>query len=182
MSDENRPILFLDIDGVISLYGIPGEISAAREIMVEVPLSGAGSGAGRTPALTFDGEPARLPEVAIIPVSLAAGIEERLRRLADAFEVIWCSGGWLQTANHLLVACELDLGPFESLQFQDSKLEAILARAGERRWAFIDDEVSHEMRKRPDLVVPEGSLLIETDPGSGLTEEHVEKLLSFVGA
>lgn len=154
MEPVERPLLLVDIDGVISLFG-------------------------------FD--PARRPAGAFLSVEgivhyLSATAGDHLRRLADRFELAWCSG-WEERANeHLPAALGLD-GELPHLSFDGRpggsshwKLAAIDDFAGPSRpLAWIDD--GHD--ERTDAWArarPGPTLLVSTEPPVGLTDEQVERL------
>jgi hypothetical protein len=158
MPRQEKPLLLVDVDGVISLFG-------------------------------FD--PARVPEGRFLNVDgivhlLSATAGAHLRRLANAFELAWCTG-WEEKANEYLPwALELP-GPLPCLRFDGVaksadahwKLAAIDAFAGpDRPVAWIDDAHDHSchawaLRRRAP------TLLVATDPAVGLTAEHVSTLLGW---
>jgi hypothetical protein len=157
----NRPLLLIDIDGVISLFGFdPAQRPAGRFEIV-------------------DG----------IAHFLSASAGEHLRRLGAAFECAWCSG-WEEKANEYLPHA-LDLpGPFPHLTFAGAsadvgghwKLAAIDRYAGAvRPLAWIDD--GHDDRCAAWAAARPGpALLVSTDPATGLTEQHVLQLLEWARA
>jgi hypothetical protein len=154
----NRPLLLIDVDGVISLFGFDP---------VRPP-------SGRF--LTVDG----------IAHFLSATAGEHLRRLCHAFEPAWCTG-WEEKANEYLTR-SLELpGPFPHLSFAGAtpqvrghwKLDAIDRFAGrDRPLAWIDD--AHDERCEAWAAARAGpTLLIGTDPATGLTGDHVAELLGW---
>jgi hypothetical protein len=154
----DRPVLAVDVDGVISLFGFDGPLE-------EVP--------GRFHLI--DGIAHRISE--------AAG--ERLRRLGGVYELVWATG-WEDRANDHLPRLlglpeELPCLRFDGrARFGTAhwKLDAIDEYAGERPLAWIDDSLDEschrwaEERDAPTLLVP-------TESAVGLTEGHVEALLSW---
>jgi HAD domain in Swiss Army Knife RNA repair proteins len=154
----NRPLLLIDVDGVISLFGFdPARRPAGRFEVV-------------------DG----------IAHFLSATAGEHLRRLSEAYEPAWCTG-WEEKANEYLPHALGLPGPFPHLTFDGAtptvdghwKLAAVDAYAGpERPVAWIDD--AHDERCET-WASGRGAptLLIGTDPAVGLTEEHVEVLLEW---
>lgn len=155
---DSRPILFVDVDGVLSLFGFDagGELPG--------------------PFHWIDGVAHCIP-----PES-----GPRLVRLAGSFELVWATG-WEEKANEYLPHI-LDL-PFRDLPtlsfdgravFGSShwKLDAIGEYAGARPAAWIDDHMEDacrtwaEQRRAP-------TLLIETEPATGITEHHTEQLLEW---
>lgn len=151
------PILAVDIDGVISLFGFEG---SPEQAPCRFQL--------------FDGM--------AHCISLAAG--DRLRRLLPSYELVWASG-WGERANDHLPAM-LGLPPLPYLSFgRDArfgsshwKLGPIEAYAGDRPLAWIDDSLEPacyewaERRAAPTLLVP-------TEPDHGLQDPHVEALLAW---
>jgi hypothetical protein len=151
------PILFVDVDGVISLFGFPGE--------------------GDPPGAfhTIDG----------IPHCLGHGAGERLRRLAERFELVWATG-WEEKANeylpHLLgLGGELPVLTFDGRAIFGSahwKLEAIDEYARGRPAAWIDDFLDDTCRAwAADRDAP--TLLVQTSSATGLTDAHVDELLAW---
>ena len=110
----------------------------------------------------------------------------RLRRLADEFELVWATG-WEEKANEYLPLL-LDL-PDDELPFLTFdgravfgtahwKLEAIEEYAGDRPAAWIDDSLDERCTSwAASRAAP--TLLIETDPAAGITDEHVTRLLDW---
>ncbi len=151
---EDRPLLLVDIDGVISLFSFdPG----ARP-----------EGAFHS----IDG----------IPHFLSSSAAEHLLALARNFELVWASG-WEEKANEYLPHL-LGLPKLPHLSFEHSvgrtnahwKLDAIDAYASAiRPLAWIDDafnDACHgwaDMRGAP-------TLLVQTIPASGLTGREAEML------
>jgi len=157
----NRPLLLIDVDGVISLFGFDPAAPPAGRFQI------------------VDG----------IAHFLSASAGEHLRRLSTAFEPAWCTG-WEEKANDYLPhALELP-GAFPYLSFGGAapetdghwKLAAIDRYAGQHRpLAWIDD--AHDQRCADWAAArPAPTLLIGTDPATGLTEEHVVELLEWADA
>jgi hypothetical protein len=157
---QNRskpPILFVDIDGVISLFGFD-----------------------RTAP-----PPGRLHTVDGLPHWIGERAGAHLTRLAPRFELVWASG-WEERANehlpHMLeLPAELPTLSFDELKvFGEAhwKIAAVDAYASGRPAAWIDDSLDercHEWARSRS----EPTLLVETDPAVGITEEHVETLLAW---
>jgi hypothetical protein len=157
--DLNRPLLLIDVDGVISLFGFD-------------------------PAQP---PPGRFEVVDGIAHFLSAAAGEHLRRLAEQFELAWCTG-WEEKANeHLPRALGLP-GGFPCLSFASAiaepsahwKLAAIDRYAGHSRaLAWVDD--AHDERCHTWAAARPGpTLLVSTDPAVGLTEAQVHRLLRWV--
>jgi len=148
------PLLFVDVDGVISVFGFPHDAPA----------------------------PGRFHSVDGIPHCISDGSGERLLRLAETLELVWASG-WEERANEHLPHL-LGLGrEFPTLSFDETplwgaahwKLSAIDAYAGDRPAAWIDDNFNDacfawaQRREAP-------TLLVHTEPATGITDEHVAEL------
>jgi hypothetical protein len=155
----DRPILFVDVDGVISLFGFSPRVDS---------LPG--------PLHWIDGV------AHCIPPEVGA----RLVRLAERFELVWATG-WEERANeHLPHLLALPFGDLPSLTFDGRavfgsahwKLEALDEYARDRPAAWVDDNIDETCaawaagRSAPTLIV-------ETEPSVGLTDEHVEQLLAW---
>jgi HAD domain in Swiss Army Knife RNA repair proteins len=156
----NRPILFLDVDGVISLFGFPS--------------------GGHPPGAfhSIDG---------IIHL-IGERAADLLARLGERFELVWATG-WEEKANeylpHLLgLPGELPVLTFDGrARFGSAhwKLAAIDAYAGDRPAAWIDDFVDDECRTWAERREAP-TLIVEAESAVGLTEEHVEQLLGWAEA
>jgi HAD domain in Swiss Army Knife RNA repair proteins len=153
MSESGKPLLFMDIDGVLSLFGFQSDSRPAGEWI----------------------------NVEGIVHLLSATASEHLQRLAVPFDLVWCSG-WEEKANeHLLGALVLPTAlPFLTFTDEDGaqrhwKLAAIEAHAGDRPLAWIDDAHDDSCRAwASSRAAP--TLLVATDPAAGLTAAHVEAL------
>jgi hypothetical protein len=157
---STKPILAVDIDGVISLFGFKGTDK---------------------PGDFNEGAPGEyhLIDGMLHCISMPTG--ERLNRLAKTYELIWCSG-WEDRANDHLPAI-LGVPKLHYLTFDGRaqfgtahwKLEALVDYAGNRPLAWIDDSLDEscfewaEQRAAPTLLVP-------TESAVGLEEGHVEAL------
>jgi hypothetical protein len=151
---RDRPLLLVDIDGVISLFSFD---PAARP-----------EGAFHS----IDG----------IPHFLSSGATEHLHALASNFELVWASG-WEEKANEYLPYL-LGLPELPHLSFERSvgrtnahwKLGAIDAYASAARpLAWIDDafnDACHEWASAREAP----TLLVQTMPASGLTGREAELL------
>jgi hypothetical protein len=158
---HDRPVLAVDVDGVISLFGFEQPLTEAPGDVVLV-----------------DGVPHC--------ISRAAG--ERLMRLSDHYDLIWATG-WEDRANeHLPLLLGLP-GELPYLTFGGNarfgsahwKLDAIQAYAGERALAWIDDNLDESCHAwAASRSAP--TLLVETDPTRGLEEAHVDALIAWAEA
>jgi hypothetical protein len=154
---DDRPVLFLDVDGVISLFGFhpsgppPGKFHSIDGILH----------------------------------CIGADAAARLRRLADTFELVWATG-WEEKANEYLVHIlelpgDLPVVSFDGRAVFGSahwKVEAIDEYARGRAAAWIDDNLD-ERAEEWAAKRREPTLLVRTESALGITDEHVERLLHF---
>jgi hypothetical protein len=157
-SGPELPLLLVDVDGVISLFGFDHS----------APPSG------------------RWQMVDGIAHFVSATAGTQLRRLSDAFECVWCTG-WEEKANEYLPHALGLKRHLPHLSFADAtpvsdghwKLAAIDRYAGsDRSLAWIDD--AHEARCHAWAQARPGpTLLVTTEPATGLTESHVSRLLAW---
>ncbi|HWH93790.1 MAG TPA: HAD domain-containing protein [Baekduia sp.] len=155
-----KPLLFCDIDGVISLWGF---------------------GEDKRPPGTF-------ASVDGIPHFLSTRAADHLLALAADFELVWCSG-WEDKADEHLPALLGVPGGRPHLAFDGRtgaevsarahwKLDAVQDHAGDRPLAWIDDafndacHVWAAARAAP-------TLLVATEPATGLVDEHAAQLRAF---
>ena len=158
----SRPLVLVDVDGVLSLFGFAGPPPA-----------------GSLPT-AIDG----LPHV------IAVHTGPLLMRLAATFEPVWCTGWEERAEEHLPRLLGLP-GGWPHLAFprpqpgappRHWKLAAIEAACGpDRPLAWIDDAFDATCaawaEARPGPV-----LLVRTDPAAGLREEHVTALETWARA
>jgi len=161
-SPVRRPLLLVDVDGVISLFGFDwSDPPAGRPTFV-------------------DGLPHWISDTA----------GPLLRRLGSVFEPVWCTGWEDRAPEHLPRLLGLQGGAYPHIVFGPGpaaegrhwKLEAIEAYAEpERPVAWIDDAFDDTCdawagsRAGP-------TLLVRTDPAVGLTESHVDLLTAWAAA
>jgi hypothetical protein len=151
------PTLFVDVDGVISLFGFDRH--------------NAPEGAYHS----ING--------VLHYISGAAG--QRLVRLGGRYELVWATG-WEETANEYLPYLIGLPGELPCLSFDDDpsfgtahwKLGAIDGYAGDRPLAWIDDSLDESCRawaarrKAP-------TLLVATHCHEGICDEHVDELIRW---
>jgi hypothetical protein len=154
---SNRPILAVDVDGVISLFGFeePPPRDQAQFQLVDGMMH---------------------------CISLPAG--DRLRRLAEHYDLVWASG-WEDKANYYLPNV-LGLPELPHLTFDGA------ARFGSAHWklgpldeygrgramAWIDDNFDESCYQwARDRVEP--TLLIPTEAHLGIEEAHTEALIAW---
>ena len=146
-----RPLLLLDVDGVLSPFGCPDGY---------VPID--------------EGVSCYSPE------NIA-----RLRRLAEAFDLVWATM-WEHVANEVMAPIH-ELSPLPVVEFDEGgeldmeehvKLPAIRRFVGERPFVWIDDDIPlgargwASVRRSP-------TLLLETTPNVGLTDEITRAAVEF---
>lgn len=159
--DTKKPILFVDVDGVISIFGFSPD---------------AGDLPG--PFHWIDGVAHCIP----------ADVGDRLVRLSSRFELVWATG-WEEKANEYLpYILQLPIRELPCLMFQGQavfgsahwKLDAISEYATDRPAAWIDDNIDDACRLwATGRDAP--TLLVETESAVGVTDEHVETLLAWAG-
>ncbi len=171
---SGRPLLMVDIDGVISLFG--GDLSAGPP--------GGGS----------------FHSIEGIPHFLSASAAAHLLALADVYDLVWASGWEERAEENLPHLLGLPAGlPF--LRFERTaqaprsalsgaqagslaahwKLAAVDAFAGPRPLAWIDDALDDACRAWASAR-PVPTLLVQTDPSRGLTAREREMLTSWASS
>jgi len=153
----DKPVLFVDVDGVISLFGFAPELRPAGSFH------------------SIDG----------IAHLLSARAGEYLRGLGKHFDLVWCTG-WEEKANEYLPHLLELPGPLPFLRFDPPmstrsahwKLEAVQAYAGERAVAWVDDAFNDECHRWAERRAAP-TLLLTTDPPVGLTDEIVGELVDW---
>lgn len=157
--DTQKPILFVDVDGVISLFGFPSSQSDL---------------------------PGRFHWVDGIAHCIPEEVGGRLERLAERFELVWATG-WEEKANEYLpFILKLSVSELPVLTFGGRavfgsshwKLEAIEEYADCRPAAWIDDNIDDQCErwaKRREAP----TLLVRTESPTGLTDKHVKQLLRW---
>jgi len=164
-----RPLLMVDIDGVISLFG-----PRLREI----------------PGGSLDG---RFHSIDGTPHFLSATAAAHLLDLAARFDLVWASGWEERAEEHLphLLGLPARL-PFLSFprgtagagagRVTDAhwKLGSIDAYAGKRPLAWIDDAFNPACHAWAGAR-PAPTLLVQTAPEDGLTAREARLLLAWAG-
>jgi hypothetical protein len=162
LQSTDKPLLFVDIDGVISLFGFPSDTRPAGTWV------------------NVDG----------VLHLLSATASGHLLALAQVYDLVWASG-WEEKANeHLPLTLSLP-GPLPFLTFPPRqqqpgphghwKLDTVEAYAGGRPLAWIDDDHGDacatwaRAREAP-------TLLVSTDPATGLTDAHMARLTAWARA
>lgn len=151
-----KPILFVDIDGVLNPFG-----GGCPEAYVDHDL------------FPEDDEPIRI----------SADHSDWLAELATTFDLVWATG-WnaadREVLGSVLVlpgfsgAAEMPPVPFEP----SGKVPGVAAIAANRACAWIDDVVTPEARLWAEKRHAP-TLLIETQSRIGLLREHVQELIAW---
>src|SRR3954453_727883 len=151
----NKPLLFVDIDGVISVFGF-------------------------APSARPDGT---WLDVGGVWHLISAASSGPLLALARLFDLVWCSGWEDKADEHLVRVLALPARP-PFLTFPAPigtahwKLASVEEYAGDRAIAWIDDDFDHSChawaaaRGAPTLLVP-------TDPAVGLDDARAACLERF---
>jgi HAD domain in Swiss Army Knife RNA repair proteins len=162
----HRPLLMVDIDGVISLFGVS-------------VLAGADPRPAEGSFHSIEG----------IPHFLSATAAAHLLDLHALFELVWASG-WEERANdhlpHLLglpaglpfLRFSRITGPIPARANAHWKLDAIEAHAAGRALAWIDDALDEECRAWADARSAP-TLLVQTEPDRGLTLHEAQLLTDW---
>lgn len=166
---SEKPLLFIDVDGVISTYGFAGNLRDPRQAAGE---QGVKFGSFHM----VDG----------IVHHIGADMDRRISALLGHYESVWATG-WGERANDHLVHIlglpgELEVVEFSVAPSTDGsghwKLDSLTERARGRAAAWIDDG-HNEACLAWAQTRSEPTLLISTDPYVGLTDEQVEELIAW---
>lgn len=158
--ESEAPILAVDVDGVISLFGFDS-----------------------TPPATIG----RFHLIDGTPHFISTGAGPRLNRLAERFELVWATG-WEDRANDYLPTLiglptlpVLHFGPDARFGTAHWKLGPIGEYSRGRPLAWIDDSLDEECEAWAEQRT-EPTLLVPTDPVRGIEEAHVEALFAWADA
>lgn len=159
MSDE-KPILFVDVDGVLNCFPL-----GRPDGCTEVPTS-------------------------IGPCWLPPEAKRHMEFLLAVFEPVWATA-WLDIAHdqwHEAIGVP-EVPAWPHVDFSRFKLPNIERYAGDRPWAWVDDDALWEVREmrvvadqvKPDQFLLNDNLVIAPDPQFGMTADHVDALLAWAG-
>jgi HAD domain in Swiss Army Knife RNA repair proteins len=165
---QTKPLLFIDVDGVISLFGF-------RE--------GYGLAAGDAPF--SECPPGRLQSINGVLHYISSDCGAHLTQLAERYELVWATG-WEEAANdylpHLLgLPGHLPVLTFDGRVAAGAahwKVDAIAEYAGARPLAWIDDNIDETCHAWA-AARPAPTLIVETLRHVGMDQEHVELLLDW---
>jgi hypothetical protein len=156
---REKPLLFLDVDGVISLQLVPGSVP-----------------------------PGHWHDFGMVHAYVAEHAGEHIRALQSRYEIVWATG-WEQGANRYfrpLLGLDADLHVLEfgldaASGPSDWKIKEIDRAGGARPVAWVDDGIvrRHE-RWAHSRHAP--TLLVKTDPYSGISGDQVEQLIDWADA
>jgi HAD domain in Swiss Army Knife RNA repair proteins len=157
-SPSKRPILFLDVDGVISLFGFP----------------------------PTDPPPGSFHFVDGVMHCINESCGPRLTRLSERYELVWATG-WEEKANEYLpYLLRLEVSELPVLSFDGQavfgsahwKVAAIDEYARGRPAAWVDDFLDQEC-ERWAAERDEPTLLVRTESHIGLTDELMDALIDW---
>lgn len=120
------------------------------------------------------------------PICVPPGTRERIARLTEVFEPVWCTT-WREDA-HPCFGDMLGLGEtWQHLDFNTYKLLSIIEDAVEVKlsgairypWVWIDDDAKWELEELGLHCDRRHTLAINPQTHIGLTDEHVEEALAF---
>jgi hypothetical protein len=170
-TSEGRPLLMIDIDGVISLFGFPSSA-------LSTPRPGTSTSPDASTSAMPDGS---FHTVDGIPHFLSHTAAAHLLALARDFDLVWASGWEEKAEEYLPRLLGLPAGlPFLSFERSQGagrsveghwKLDAIDTYAGTRPLAWIDDAFDESCHAWA-AARPAPTLLVPTIPASGLTSEE----------
>ncbi|MFT3662559.1 MAG: HAD domain-containing protein [Gordonia sp. (in: high G+C Gram-positive bacteria)] len=186
--DDNRPLVALDIDGVLNPTDPKGRMRGrvpgwkTHRIFVDNRLW------PDSPFINHDPRPRRQLPLVLNPDLHGPWITDLRTRGAD---VRWASTWPAVAANKYLApllniepmpsTLDTELEPHPSEHVADWKARQLLQAAADRPLVFIDDQLDHGDSDLWSSRDPNRTLLIETDPRVGMTREHMDRIDEFVG-
>ncbi len=157
-----RPILLVDVDGVLALFNLAGQPPAGVWHLIEG-----------------------------FPYYLSSETAALLHEAAEHFDLAWCTG-WEDRANDYLPRLLGTPGPLPVVYFDRNpgrgnahwKLAAIDAFSAARPVAWIDDALNDECHAWAGARTAAGTptLLVQTEPHIGLHRDHLTELIAFAAA
>jgi len=156
---RRKPLLLVDVDGVISLFGFPSNTRP-------------------------DGTWHQIDGIVHL---LSAQAADHLLHLMSVYELVWCTG-WEERANehlpHLLGVPRLPWLSFDKNPGRGNahwKLAAIDAHAGDRPLAWLDDALDDRCEDwaRGRSQRGASTLLVRTEPAVGLSGAERDTLLAW---
>jgi hypothetical protein len=155
---DPRPLLLIDVDGVVCPYA--HELVDRASLEIEQAVLGYSQ------------------------VWLSRRIAGQLRRLGELFQMIWCTAWEEHAAEYLgpyLALPDMPVIHFDEPLGEDGvhwKWPAIEAFVGARAFAWIEDEIgSVDLTRAQSRATP--TLLVRVEGTRGLQDSHVERLERF---
>lgn len=145
-----RPLLFVDVDGVLNVLGWRGPDYENLRVAV-----------GGTPC--------------IVP----PGTRARMERLLAVYDPVWATA-WLGRAHSAWhEVLDLHTTPWPYVSYVGLKLPEIIRYATGRRWAWIDDDAYWELQQLGWTADHVEGYIPFVDGRDGLTDELVDSLLEY---
>lgn len=145
-----KPILFLDVDGVLNCHAWP---NADYENLLQ--------------------------DIGGFRCLVPPETRERLRRILEHYEPVWATA-WLGRAHSAWrEALDLPQEPWPYVSYVEYKLPSIIKMAGWRPWAWVDDDANWEIERLGWKASYVSGLVISPDGRYGITEEIVEQLIEY---
>lgn len=118
----SKPILYLDIDGVLNVFAYGGQ--DYDDCLIKI-----GTNEG---SHAFD---------CVVPPYIAKNV----KRLQDHYDIVWCTA-WRGSAHYSWRRIlDLPATSWEYIDYKDMKLPELLKHAKDHRWAYVDDEAAWEV-------------------------------------
>lgn len=172
-----KPLLLLDIDGVINAFGILGEDSTKYDFDQGVQTSNG----------------------AVFRIRVPPGTQTRVQRLSQSFEMVWATM-WMEDAHPCIGLPLLGIKecwpyvrfdgcinnwPREVPRYEPDrktfKLAYVADYVGDRSMAWVDDDIQLDAaqwaEQRRERKIP--TLLVRPQCHTGLTDSHVASLVRW---
>lgn len=160
-----RPLLLIDVDGPLNPHARSNRKKGREKIYTRYRLLG------------YD-------------VWLWRWHGEELLKLADSYELVWCTT-WEHQANEL-IGPKIGLPDLPVINFPASpskpdarlyfKTPTVIEYAAGRPFAWIDDEVTKWDIEYVETLHGGPAKLIPVDPGTGLTQTHFDQLAAWAAS